>query len=99
MEQAAPAVSETPEEMSADKSEGAEAAPKIDDSSSKQQEQKAPVKPEATKEPKKKAANPEGEKRPSYMFSNSNTEFLTYTQPVVKKVFPTMGLTKGGTPL
>ena len=99
MEQAAPAVSETPEEMSADKSEGAEAAPKIDDSSSKQQEQKAPVKPEATKEPKKKAANPDGEKRPSYMFSNSNTEFLTYTQPVVKKVFPTMGLTKGGTPL
>ena len=96
--------------MQADKNDApADAAPQVDATLNKQQEsQTAPVQKEAaktetpaTKEPKKKAAKPAdlGEKRPNFMFSNSNTEFMTYTQPVVKKVFPTMGLTKGGTPL
>jgi len=46
--------------MSADKTEGAETAPKIDAASSQTQEQKAPAQAEApaTKEPKKKVANP-----------------------------------------
>ena len=33
----------------------------------------------------------------SFKFTNSDTEFKTYKQPVVKKVFPNMGLTDGGT--
>jgi len=34
---------------------------------------------------------------PSYKFTDSYTEFKTYKQPVVKKVFPNIGLTEGGT--
>lgn len=33
----------------------------------------------------------------NFKFTNSNTEFKTYKQPVVKKAFPNMGLTEGGT--
>jgi hypothetical protein len=36
---------------------------------------------------------------PSYKFTDSFTEFKTYRQPVVKKVFPNIGLTDGGTML
>lgn len=34
---------------------------------------------------------------PSYKFTDSFTEFKTYKNPVVKKVFPNIGLTDGGT--
>lgn len=38
-----------------------------------------------------------GSNTPNYKFTNSLTEFKTYKQPVVKKVFPNIGLTDGGT--
>lgn len=34
---------------------------------------------------------------PNYKFTDSDTEFKTYKNPVVKKVFPNIGLTDGGT--
>ena len=34
---------------------------------------------------------------PQYKFTNSQTEYKTYKNPVVKKVFPNIGLTDGGT--
>jgi IPT/TIG domain len=34
---------------------------------------------------------------PNYKFTDSYTEFKTYRQPIVKKIFPNIGLTEGGT--